>query len=169
MGSVASAQEPPPAFLVIEQERLLRDSRVGQSILAEEERDRQALLEEGQALDAEFEAEELDLTERRAEMDAAAFRLLADAFDEKVVATRREQEQKAQAVSARAEARRRQFLSRVQPILLEILGETGAGGVVDRRFVLIFKQDLNITDEVIKRLDETVTDGARNGAQQEDN
>lgn len=153
-GLPASAQVPE-AFLVIEQERLLTDSLAGQAVLQEEEEDRAALLAEGQSLDAAFEAEELALTEQREKMDAAEFRALADAFDTKVVETRREQEAKANAVSRRAEERRRRFLQQVQPILLETLEESGASAVVDRRFVLIFKQELNITAEVIRRLDET--------------
>ena len=75
---------------------------------------------------------------------------------------------KAAALNRRAEERRREFLGKVQPILLEILSETGADAVVDRRFVLIFKQDLNITDEVIKRLDEAyLAEGGGQGAQDE--
>ncbi|QHQ34718.1 OmpH family outer membrane protein [Algicella marina] len=155
-GPAAAQDEPPPAFLVIEQERLLTDSAAGQAVLAEEEADRNALLEEGRALDAQFEAEEQALTEQRATMDAAAFRELADAFDEKVVATRRDQEQKAANLNRRAEERRREFLQQVQPILLEVLEASGATAVVDRRLVLIFKQELNITSEVIRRLDETL-------------
>ncbi len=42
-------------------------------------------------------------------------------------------------------------------MLLEILEETGAVAVFDQRDVLISKQDLNITDEVIKRLDVAYT------------
>ncbi len=156
------AQTLPPPFLIIEQDRLLRDSRPGQEILRREQADRDALRAEGRALDAQFEAEELELTERRDQMDAAAFRELADAFDTKVVETRRVQEEKETAISRRADARRRQFLQQVQPILLQLLDESGAASIVDRRFVLIFKQDLNITTEVIKRLD-AATDPAPGG------
>ena len=52
-------------FLIINQERLLTGSRMGQEILAEEERQRDALRAEARALDASFEAEERQLTEQR--------------------------------------------------------------------------------------------------------
>lgn len=152
--TAATAQDQPPAFLVIEQDALLSGSLFGKDVLAQEERDRRRLLEEGSRLDDAFEAEEQELTEKRKTMDPEAFRALADAFDAKVVATRRDQEQKAIDLNRAADERRRAFLNRVAPVLLEFLDKTGASAVMDRRSVLIAKQDLNITDEVIKRLDE---------------
>ncbi len=144
-------------FLVMEQDRLLTDSLYGQDIIARNETEAQALREESQQLDRAFEEEERQLTERRAALPPDEFRELADAFDAKVVRARREQEAKAAALSRRVETRQRDFFRRVGPVLLEILEETGAVAVFDQRDVLISKQDLNITDEVIKRLDVAYT------------
>ncbi|MEO0389097.1 MAG: OmpH family outer membrane protein, partial [Pseudomonadota bacterium] len=129
----APAQSPPPPFLVIDQDRLLSESATGRAVLAEEEDARAALLQEGRSLDRAFEAEERALTDQRATMSPQAFRPLADAFDEKVVATRRAQEQKALTLTREAEERRRAFFANVTPILLQILRETGAAAVVDQR------------------------------------
>jgi len=144
-------------FLVLEQDRLLTNSLYGQDIIARNEAEAQTLREESQQLDRAFEEEERRLTERRAELPPAEFRELADAFDQKVVRARREQEAKAAALARRVEARQRDFFRRVGPVLLEILEETGAVAVFDQRDVLISKQDLNITEEVIKRLDVAYT------------
>ena len=144
-------------FLVMEQDRLLTDSLYGQDIIARNETEAQALREESQQLDRAFEEEERQLTERRAALPPDEFREMADAFDAKVVRARREQEAKAAALSRRVETRQRDFFRRVGPVLLEILEETGAVAVFDQRDVLISKQDLNITDEVIKRLDVAYT------------
>jgi len=143
-----------PAFLVVDQERILRVSREGRDILALNEAEAGQLRAEGQRLDLQFEAEERALSDQRADMDPVAFRALADAFDEKVVATRREQQEKAAALALRAENRQLTFFRKVAPILLEILDETGAAAVVEERILLISKGDLNITEEVITRLDE---------------
>jgi Skp family chaperone for outer membrane proteins len=152
---VPRAETPP--FLVIEQDRLLTDSLYGQDVIAKNETEARALREESQALDRAFEEEERQLTERRAELPPAEFRELADAFDAKVVRARREQDAKAAALTRRVETRQREFFGRVGPVLLEILEETEAVAVFDQRNVLISKQDLNITDEVIKRLDVAYT------------
>ena len=144
---------PPPAFLVVDQDVVFRDSRLGQSIRQRDQDEAAALRDEGRSLDAAFEAEEKALTDQRKEMEPAEFRKLADAFDEKVVATRREQQERANALAQRSEARKRGFLQQLGPVLLEILTETDAAAVVDQRTLLISKGDLNITEEVIKRLD----------------
>ncbi len=159
-GSFPIAREAgqPPAFLILDQDRLFAGSEYGQQIIARNEAEADELRAEGERLDAQFEAEERALTERRNEMDPAAFRRLADAFDEKVVATRREQEEKAALLNQRAETRRRDFFRRAGPVLLEILEQTGAVAIVEQRSVLIAKQDLNITDEAIKRLDAALED-----------
>ena len=140
------------ALLVLDQERVLTDSLPGQALLAEEAEERDALISQARRLDRELEEEERRLTDLRAGMDAAEFRALANAFDDRVVRTRREQDQRAADLTQRSEAARRAFFAKVAPILLDILSETNAGAVIDQRSVLIANQNLNITAEVIKRL-----------------
>ncbi|MSU89927.1 OmpH family outer membrane protein [Rhodobacteraceae bacterium 2CG4] len=152
---VARSAEQPPAFLILDQDRLFSGSRHGRQIIDRNEAEADALRAEGEQLDRQFEAEERTLTQRRSELEPNEFRRLADAFDEKVVATRREQEEKAAQLNQRIERRRREFFRRVGPVLLEILEQTGAVAIIEQRSVLIAKQDLNITDEAIKRLDTT--------------
>lgn len=142
-----------PVLLVIEQERVFTESAFGKEIIALNEAEDAALRREGLALDKQFEEEEQALTVRRAELTPEAFRAEADAFDQKVVETRQAQEERGAALVQRAEQRRREFLRRIGPVLLEILEESGAAAVIEQRALLISKQDLNITDEVIKRLD----------------
>lgn len=153
MSQAPAALVVPPPFLILEQERVLAGSLYGQDLLALNDGETEALRAEGQRLDAEFEAEERALSDRRASLSPEAFRALADAFDEKVVATRASQEEKAAALAARLDRRRRNFFARVGPILLALLEETGAAAIVEQRTVLVAKQDLNITNEVIRRLD----------------
>ncbi|MEO1550395.1 MAG: OmpH family outer membrane protein [Pseudomonadota bacterium] len=141
------------ALLVLDQEQVLNDSVPGRALLEEEARERSVLIAQARQLDRELEEEERRLTDLRAGMEAAEFRALADAFDDRVVRTRREQDARAASLTQRSEAARRAFFNQVAPILLEILEETGASAVIDQRSVLIANQSLNITAEVIKRLD----------------
>jgi Skp family chaperone for outer membrane proteins len=155
----AQAQEVtriPPPFLILDQERFFTRSAYGSSLIAANTAEATALSEESRRLDRQFEEEERALTERRPDLDPEAFRKLADAFDEKVTEARQSQENKAQALSARADNRRRLFFRRAGPVLREILEQSGAAAIVESRSVLLGKQDLNITDEAIKRLDERI-------------
>lgn len=151
----AAAQDAPPrpAFLVLNQERILTDSARGKALLAEEEAARNELRAEARAIEAAFEADEQRLTEQRAGTDPAAFRKLADDFDARVVAARREQDARASALATEFDQRRRQFYADVGPVLVGVMSDLGAQAIFDESSVLISDQALNITDEVIAAID----------------
>jgi Skp family chaperone for outer membrane proteins len=147
------AQETPPPFLLLNQERILTGSRAGQAILAEEEAARDALRAEAREIDSRFEAEERRLTALRGEVEPEEFRALADAFDEEVIRARREQDERATAVALEFEQRRRQFYAEVAPLLVGILSRYEAHAIFDESAVLLADQSLNITDAVIAEID----------------
>jgi Skp family chaperone for outer membrane proteins len=148
----AAAQEGAP-FLLLNQERILTGSRTGQALLAEEEAARDALRAEAREIDRSFEEEERRLTELRAEIAPEEFRELADAFDDRVVEARREQDQRSNNLVIEFEQRRRQFYNEVGPILVALLSRYGARAIFDESSVLLADQSLNITDAVIAEID----------------
>ncbi|CAN5628614.1 hypothetical protein BH23PSE1_BH23PSE1_05460 [soil metagenome] len=150
----AAAQAPDaPPFLFLNQERLLTGSATGQALLAEEAAAREDLRAEAREIDRRFEEEERALTERRATMEPGAFRPLADAFDERVVRARREQDERSTALVLEFEQRRRQFYQEVAPILVSLLSRYDAHAIFDESSVLLADQSLNITDAVIAEID----------------
>ena len=96
--SNGNGEEPPVSFLYINQERLLTDSAGGKALLAQEQQARNQLVAEARRIDTSFEAEELELTELRAELEPDEFRELADDFDERVVAARAGQDERSDAL-----------------------------------------------------------------------
>jgi Skp family chaperone for outer membrane proteins len=151
-GAGARAQEPPP-FLIINQEQILTGSVAGRELLAEEERQRDALRAEARALDAAFEEEEQRLTEQRADLDPAEFRRLSDAFDARVVQARRDQDERSAALAQEFDQRRRAFYARVAPILVSLMDRYRAKAILDENSVLLADQSLNITAAVIAEID----------------
>lgn len=155
----ALAQQAEPAIsspvLVINQEQLLAASALGQLILAADEAEKKELADSGEALSVALEAEELALTEQRKITAAAEFRQLADAFDQKVVAIRADQDLKAEGLVASIDRRRRQFYTQVAPVLLEVMQKHGAAVILDQRSVLLSVRGINVTEEVIARIDST--------------
>ncbi len=149
------AQQPSreTAILVVNQERLLTGSERGQALLAAEEAARERMRTEARAIDSAFEEEERSLTARRAELDAPTFRALADAFDARVVAARREQDARAAALAAEFDAGRRRFYAAVAPILVGLMERHGAQAILDENIVLMASQELNITDAAIAEID----------------
>ncbi len=142
------------SLLTVDSEQVLLNSTYGQSVLAAEAEQIDTLRARGRAVDSQFETEELRLTEERAKMDPEEFRELADEFDARVIATRAELRRQSRELEQANQARRVAFFNEVTPILLEILEETGATAIVEHRSILVARQDLNITEEVIKRLDQ---------------
>jgi Skp family chaperone for outer membrane proteins len=151
--SPAAAQGPVLPFLFINQERILTGSKTGQALLAEEDRQRDALRTEARALDAAFEAEERRLTEQRPTLPAEEFRQLSDAFDARVVQARRDQDARASALAQEFDQRRRQFYARVAPILVSLMDRYGAKAIFDENSALLADQSLNITEAVIAEID----------------
>ncbi len=146
---------PPSAVLVINQDRLLSDSALGKLVGAADEAEKKVLGDLGEALSLSLEAEERALTEKRKLVTPEEFRVLADAFDKKVVEIRADQDAKAAALVASIDGRRRQFYTQVAPVLLEVMQKYGAAVILDQRTVLLSVRGINVTDEVIVRIDTT--------------
>ncbi len=148
------------SILTLESDRLYAESAFGRRIQSELEAAREVLLAENDRITADLTEEEQRLTNRRAGMNPAAFRALADAFDEKVQRFRREQDEKALALDGRNEEARRQFIQAARPEISAILGETGAALIVERRIVIVSADSVDITDIAISRIDAAIGDGS---------
>ena len=139
-------------ILVIDQERLFSESRLGERISSQLEQRADELAAENRRIEAELIADELDLTERRAELPPQEFRALADAFDEKVQRLRAQQDAKEMELQERREEERQNFLNRIGPVVSALAQERGAVAILDRRAVFLAAGSIDVTDEAIERL-----------------
>lgn len=158
----ASAQDRPPV-LTIDPDRLLIETAFGQRILGELEARADAIQAEIDATIAALEAEERDLTERRAGMEPAEFRTLADAFDAKVVRLRDETDARDRDFAAEQTEMRAGFFRDVQPILAAILRERGATVILRRSDIYLALDTTDITDEAVERIDDALGEGTEGG------
>ena len=145
----------PVGVLVVNQDRLLTNSRLGQLIVNADEAEKKLMADEGEALSVALETEERDLTEQRKTLSPVEFRVLADRFDKKVVAIRADQDVKAQALLASIDQRRRQFYTQVAPVLLAVMQKHQAVVILEQRTVLLSVRGVNVTEEVIAQIDAT--------------
>ena len=139
-------------ILTVAPEALYAQSDFGQRIAREIEEESLAIAAENRQIEAELTAEERELTELRDTLAPTEFRARAEAFDEKVQRLRREQDEKARAVGTRNEEARRALLTAAQPILLQLMAESGAVAVLDRRAVLLSVDTVDITEQAIARV-----------------
>ena len=161
------AQAPAAAsrIAVVSQEQVFANSAFGRAVLARAEAARADLQAENQRLDAALEAEERDLTTRRATLGAEAFRPLAQAFDDKVKGIRAAQDSKARQLARQAEDNRERFLATIRPVLADLLADSGADLLLDRSVVLIAGDAIDLTDLAVARIDAELGEGSQPPAQ----
>lgn len=159
--SPAPAQRDLPAspVLTIDSDRVFQESafglRVAQEIVVEGEK----LAAENNQIATDLEEEEKSLTERRSELTPDEFRKLADAFDEKVQKIRQEQAAKGRALNAVLDQEREVFLTAAAPVLESLMREAGAAVILDRRTVFVSASAVEITNDAIALLNETLGTG----------
>ena len=159
----AQAQQlglPDSEILTISSDRMYTESQFGQRVAREIENQSDALAKENRQIELELIAEEKDLTSKRPDMEPANFRVLADAFDEKVKEIRRTQDMKARELVKLREEEQVEFLRAARPILADLMQESGASVIVERSSVFLSARVIDVTEIAISRLDATLGEGA---------
>lgn len=151
--TVIEIQSP---VLVIDQDRLFAETRLGSRAQEDFDSRAQALASENQSIEAELIALEQELTGLRPTMGADEFRVLADEFDERVERIRAEQDEKARLLNRSRDEARQKFFGDVAEIISEIVRDKGAVVVIDRRDVFLSADRIDITDEAIELVNDTL-------------
>ena len=147
-------------ILTIDSERLFLESAFGKRVAAEIEQKGAELTAENRKIETALEAEERELTEMRASMSAEEFRELANIFDQKVQTTRQEQAAKGRALNTLLDQEREVFLTAAAPVLERLMREADAAVILERRSVFVSASAIEITDDAIALLDETLGSGS---------
>ena len=161
VGGVAAqdAGAAPSPILTVDSERVFGTSGIGDRITRELEAELETLAAENRQIEAALGTEEQELTTKRAAVEPGEFRVLADAFDQKVQLIRAEQDAKQRSLQARRDAERQTFIERIGPILSSIGRERGAVVILERRSVVLSAESIDITDEVVARINATLPGG----------
>lgn len=146
-------------ILTIDSERLFVESSFGKRVAAEAEALVTELGAQNRKIEADLEAEEQALTVKRATLTPEEFRTLADGFDEKVQEIRGAQTAKGRAINDELDKEREVFLTAAGPVLERLMRESGAAVILDRRSVFVSAAAIEITDDAITLLDETLGSG----------
>ncbi len=166
--SVSTAQDVgvvQSPVLVVDPERLFEQTRLGQSLLAQIQAEREALIALNRQIEAELEAEEKALTQKRDETSPEEFREMADAFDAKVQQIRRDSERRVRDLERNRERAPIDFMRQVEPVLVDIMRAANGVVVIDARNVLLRAEVVDITNVAIARIDALLTPNAPDDAQ----
>jgi len=151
------AEEVAPVrapILVVDWDRLFSDPRVEQRVLGGITEERAGLVAENARIERQLTAEELELAERRPQLETAEFQELADAFDRRVQRIRADRDAKERDLQRRVSVEWRKFRQKVETsLIIEIMREREAVLVMDRNLAIIYSTTIDITEEAIDRMD----------------
>lgn len=153
------AQEAQSPIMVVDFERVFNETAYGQRLTAELNVERDRVQAENDRLADELLAEESALTEARSSMEPEAFRLAAEAFNERAQSVRASRETEQNRLVALRDAERAQFIERIQPLINTMMLDRGAFVAMDRRSVIRAIGSANATEDVIAAIDSTLGDG----------
>lgn len=157
--ALAQNAAPQAPLLTLDDEQLFSGSKFGKAVLARQETAAQALIAENRKIEAALEAEEKDLTARRASMTNAEFAPLSDAFNTKVEGIRQAQDAKSRELARSFEDEKLRFFEAVRPALAQIMKDRGAVAIIDKRAVFVGFENVDITKAAIALLDQSLGDG----------
>ena len=143
----------------LDRNRLFEETLFGQAILAQLEAASADLLRENRQLEAALEAEERELTRRRAELPSEEFRALAQEFDTRVEELRVAQEAKSRALERSRDLEQQRFFEAAVPVLGGLMQDLGAVAIIDRNAVILSFDRIDITAQAIARLNAELGDG----------
>lgn len=145
--------------LTIDRERLFAETQLGARVSRGIEARIAALQAENEQIENELIEEELDLTGRRPSLTPEEFRALADAFDEKVQAIRREQDGKARELTQARDQARQSFFVEIADVLGQIMEQRGATIILDTSTVFVSANRIDITDVAIQSINQVLGEG----------
>lgn len=149
------------SVVTLDQEQLTLNTKYGKALQAQFEAETAALQAENRKIDATLEAEERELTLKRGTLDAASFRPLAAAFDKKANDLRSAQDAKALDLTNRRDARRQKFFTQIKDIIGKTMIDHGAVVALENSATVVRLASVDITAEVIARIDEQLGDGSK--------
>lgn len=152
-GSPAQSSQPTLPFRLLDQDRLLSESRIGQDTLARISTAQAQLEAENLAIFEQLSAEEQELTDLRATLNPSEFRARADAFDERVERIRAERANLSAELDQARQNLISEFFEAALPVLQQYMQEQGILGLLRNDAMVMSSGVLDITDEVIARLD----------------
>ena len=151
---------PATPIVTLDREKLFSGTMFGKAVTAAIEAEAAVLSAENRKIDTDLEAEERSLTDRRAGMSPADFRVLADTFDQKVTVLRAAQDEKSRSLAKLRDDERKRFFEASIAILGQLMREIGAFAILSNDAVILSFDRIDITDEAIARMDQVLGDGS---------
>jgi Skp family chaperone for outer membrane proteins len=157
MAGSAVAQTGVPAvgsILVVDVEKLLRDSKAAKSIQQQVEQQRGTYTKDLSKQENDIRAAREELERQRTILSEQAFAGKVQEFQQKVNELRENASNKSQVLQRGSSAAFAHVLKGVEQVVVEIASERKASLVVAKNNVVVVDPSLDITEETLRRLDQ---------------
>ncbi|MBO6667562.1 OmpH family outer membrane protein [Parvibaculum sp.] len=144
----------PAVVLIVDTEAVFSQSKVGQSIRSQFEDQAKKLRAEGKKTDDALQADAKKLTEERALLSQEDLKKKVEALQKREAEFRQSMQQKSQALQLGLQRANAKVEAALRPIFAQVLKEKGGTVLFDQSVVLAGGADLDISAEVLKRLNE---------------
>jgi Skp family chaperone for outer membrane proteins len=158
-GGAARAADPPHAptsvkVIVVDTQRVIHESKAGKAIEAQLQQRFAAYQKDFAKQEAELKSNRQALQKQQSILAQDAFTAKAKEFDMHVGEVGRSEKQAQRALLIAQNEAMAKEIGAIREILEEIAKKRGANLVLDRAAVMFFDVAFDVTDEVLKRLDE---------------
>jgi Skp family chaperone for outer membrane proteins len=147
----------PAVILIIDTEAVFAQSKVGQSIRTQFQEQAKKLQAEGAKTEATLQADEKKLSDERALLSQEDFQKKIQALQKRVVDYQQSMQEKSQALQLGVQQANAKVEVALRPIFAEIMKEKGGTVLFDQSVIVAGGSDLDISAEVLKRLNEKMT------------
>lgn len=154
--TVAMAANPAVVFIV-DTEAVFAQSKVGQSIRSQFEDQAKKLQAEGKKTDESLQADAKKLSDERALLSQEDLQKKFQALQKREAEFQQSMQQRGQALQLGLQRANAKVEATLRPIFAEVLREKGGTVLFDQSVVLAGGADLDISAEVLKRLNERMT------------
>ena len=164
MSTDALAQEnaiPQYPIVTVDRVRLVRESDYGKRLFSQLNQKMRDLQAENNSIESDLSAEELSLRDKRKTMDPSDFRVLAGEFDVKVNRIRQQRKELEDEILQENNRSQVKLIQTAAPYMFEIMTQHGAVAVLERSTVVLDLASIDITDQVIVRMNTDLGDGAK--------
>ncbi len=141
----------PQVILVVDRDRVLRDSTPGRALAAAVQEQRLALQSATADAEQAMEGEETEIDQIRDRLTAQQFEERLRDFDQRVRQVRRDSQQASQDLHARINEARREMEQALNLVLRDILEERGATVLLNAQTVIMAREEIDITAEAVDR------------------
>ncbi|MEM9045699.1 MAG: OmpH family outer membrane protein [Pseudomonadota bacterium] len=150
------AQQSADAVIVVSRARILTETEAAKFLRNQERAERARLTEWIEGETESLDREEQRLTSLRPETPSNEFQRQTDLFDQRVRQVRRTAQRLEAAIQAQFRDARKNLLTDLYPVLIEVLRREGANLIIDADQILIADPSIEKTDDVIALFNERV-------------